>query len=402
MTRNWKLKQSAPGQILVITIVLLAVILVLSASLFSKVTSFIRFGSNSVMHEQAVNLAEAAIDKALWQLNQTGGTYTGETDTALGTSGTFTITVTDKSPGIKTITATGSIPNGSSPAEKQTVQVDTSISSDIISFHYAIQVGEGGIVLGQSAQINGTVYSNAPDGANKSIQGGQSSTITGDAWTVGTISTPNPLVQGTKHQNQPPSQMPTIDYQKWRDIAAAGGTIDCSVTPALCTLSGQGIATIGNKKYIGDLDIKQQKIVTMTGPVYVTGNISLSQSAQLNLDESFGSNGTVLITDGTISVGQSAGINPTNANPKGYILVVTPSADNSAVTINQSGANAIFYALEGGAQMGQGAHATAVVAKSLTLGQTVTLTYDQGLASANFSSGPGGSWAIRKGTYHFK
>lgn len=399
---NWKLKQSASGQILVITIVFLAVILVLSASLFSKVTSFIRFGSNSVMHEQAVDLAEAAIDKTLWQLNQTGGTYTGETNTALGTTGTFTVTVTDKSPGIKTITATGNVQSGNSPAEKQTIQVDTSISSDIISFRYAIQVGTGGIVLGQSAQINGTVYSNAPDGANKSIQGGQSSTITGDAWTVGTISTPNPIVQGTKYQNQSPSQMPTINYQEWKDAATTGGTIDCSLTPSLCTLSGQGVAAIGNKKYIGDLNIQQQKIVTITGPVYVTGNINLSQSAQLNLDQSFGSNGTVLITDGIVSIGQSAGINPTDANPKGYILVVTSSSDNSAVTISQSGANAIFYALEGGAQMGQSAHATAIIAKSLTLGQTVTLTYDQGLASANFSSGPGGSWAIRKGTYHFK
>lgn len=388
---------SKSGQVLIITIILLVVILVFSASLFTRVTSFLRFGSNSIMREQAINLAEAAIDKSLWQLNQTGGTYSGETNTAVGTTGTFTVTVTDKSPGIKTITATGYVPNANFPKEKQVIKVDASISTSVISFHYAVQVGTGGVTMSNSSQIEGNIYSNKV-GAN-SIQGSNSSAINGDAYAVGTISSPAPTVSGTKYQNQPASQMPTIDYQMWKDAATAGGTTNCSGT---CSFSNGTIANIGPQKYVGDFSVSNNSILTMKGPVYVTGNFSISNTSQINLDSSFGSNGTVLIVDGTVNISNGAQFNSTSSNPKGYILVVSTSSSSSAISISNQGQTAIFYALLGGATMSNQSNVTALVANSLTMSNQADLSYDQGLASAQFTTGPGGSWTIRKGTYHFK
>lgn len=381
-----------PGQVLVITIIFLAVILILSTALFSRVTSFLRFGANSIMREQAVNLAEAGIDKTLWQLNQTGGSYTGEANTAVGSTGTFTVTVTDKSPGIKTITATGFVPSAVAPKEKQTIKVDTSISTSVISFRYAVQVGTGGVNMENSSQINGNVYSNT------NITGSGTSKINGDAYAVGTISSPDPLVTGTKHPGQSPSQMPTVDYQYWKDQAAIGPTTNCSPT---CTISSD--TSIGPGKYAGNLNISNNAQVTINGPIWVTGNVDVSQGGtKVILNPSFGSEGTVFIADGKITVEQGGSFIPTSANPKGYILVVTTSTDAAAMNIENSGANAVFYALGGGAQLSQSAHVSALVAKSLSMQNSATLDYDSGLASADFSSGPGGSWAIRKGTYHFK
>ncbi len=392
MIRNWKFKRSAPGQILIISVVFLAAIIILSSTLFSRVTAYLKFGSNSVMREQAVNMAEAAVDKALWQLNQTGGSYAGETNTAIGTSGTFTVVVTDKSPGIKTITATGFTPNAATPKEKQVITVDTSIGTQAIAFRYAVQVGTGGISMDQ-ATIFGTAYSNK---TGVSIQGQSQTFITGDSYTVGTISSPNPIVSGVKRQNQPASQMPTLDYNQWKNAATAGGTTTCSPT---CSISS---ATIGPQKYVGNISFSSGTPVTMLGPVYVTGNVSLYQSAKLILDESFGSTGTVLITDGTVSIKDNALILPTSANPKGYILVATTSTSNSGISILNQGVSAIFYALDGGIEIHNNTKVTALVANQLLMADNGSLTYDSGLASASFSAGPGGSWAIRKGTYHFK
>jgi len=43
----------------------------------------------------------------------------------------------------------------------------------------------------------------------------------------------------------------------------------------------------------------------------------------------------------------------------------------------------------------------AMAANKLVLNSNATLTYDEGLASAQFSGGPGGSWQIRKGSYQY-
>jgi len=400
---NCKLKitpKGSPGQILIVGIVFMAVILILSAALFSRVTSFIRFNSNDITREQATNLAEAGVEKALWQLNQTAGSYPGETDTSLGTTGTFTTSIQPKTSTLKTITATGYVPNSTNPRAQRTIKADVGISDTIIAFNYGVQVGTSGLSMGQSSQVVGSVFSNAQDGVKKSIDGNQSSSITGDAYAAGTISTPYPTVPpGKKHENQSPSTMPTVDYQHWKETAAAGGVIDCTQTPPLCNLTGGGTDIIGNKKYIGNLTLGQSKFVTMNGPVYVTGNLDMGQSSRINLDNSYGSDSAVLILDGTIDIGQSAQINPTNATPKGYIMLVTTTTDT--IDISQSGVNAIFYALNATISLGQSTHATAIIAKGLTLGQSAVLTYDQGLASTGFSSGPGGSWAVKKGTYRF-
>ncbi|MDO8487085.1 MAG: hypothetical protein Q7S45_02235 [Candidatus Curtissbacteria bacterium] len=381
------------GQILVITVIFLAVILILSTSLFTSVTAFLKFGSNSIMREQAVHLAEAGIDKTLWQLNQTAGTYTGETNTPVGTTGTFTVAVTDKSPGIKTITATGFVPNAAAPKEKQIIKVDTSISSETISFRYAVQVGAGGVNMENSSQINGNVYSNG------NITGSGTSKITGDAYAVETISSPDPTVLGTKYPNQPPSIMPTIDYQYWKDAATAGGTTNCGGD---CSFTS-GFIDLGPKKFVGNLILQNTVYATMNGPIYVTGNVDIKNSAVLKLNNNFGSNGTVIISDGKITVQNGGSIMPTDANPKGYIMAVSTSTNASeAIDIKNEGVNAIFYALEGGATIQNTAQLTALVAKTLKIKNEAVLNYDEGLASASFSSGPGGSWAIRKGTYHFK
>lgn len=382
------------GQTMIIAIIFLAVVLILIASMFSRVANFLQLGAKSVGSEQARNLAEAGIEKALWQLNETAGAYTGETNTQIGTTGTFTTTIENKSANLKTITSTGFIPNAANPRWKQVIKSDVLISSEAIHFNYAVQVGTGGVNMSNSATINGTLYSNK---TGVSIQGSGSSKINGDAYAVGTISSPDPLVVGIKYQSQPASEMPSVNYQEWRDLAAAGGTTSCP-----CTLDG-GVTNAGPRKYQGDLTIQNGTTFNVQGPIWITGNLTVQNSqTKVNLDQSFGSNGTVMVVDGKVLVQNSAAFNPTSANPKGHILVVTTTTASDALIISNQGVNAVFYALEGTALLQNSANATALVAKTLNMQNSATLTYDQGLAGGQFSGGPGGSWQVKKGTFKYK
>lgn len=395
LTTHYPLKK---GQVMIIALVFLAVVLIIASSLFSRVADFIRFGSNSVQNEQAIELADAGIDYATQRLNDTAGAYpnvSGEgTDTQTLPTGQVVIQVTSGGTNLKKITATGYIPNQSSPRAKRTVKADIVVSGESISFRYAVQTDEGGVTMSQSATIKGSIYSNASISAGN----GNQQAIEGDAFAVGTIESPPIDIGGLKRENQPSKDPPTVNYDFWKNQANKNNDpITCNPK---CTISNS--TTIGPKKYIGDLEITNNAYVTLNGPVYVTGNFSMSQGeTTLKLADAFGSNNTVLIIDGLASLTQGGKFEPTTANPKGYIMLVTTSTSDQALTLSQSGATAIFYALEGGAELSQSANVTSLVAYKLTMTQSSTLSYDTGLADAQFTTGPGGSWQVKKGTYKF-
>jgi len=180
--------------------------------MFANIASFLRFGSNSIFREQATHIAEAGIDYAIWQLNKSAGSDTSaKTNFPVGTTGTFSFTITDKTASLKTITSTGYVPNTIAPKAKRTIKVETTVTSQIISFAYAVQVGTGGLTMANSSEIKGTAW------ADGLIQGSGPSTIDGDAWSTDDILSP-PMVTGETHRFQPSAPpMPTINYQDWRD-----------------------------------------------------------------------------------------------------------------------------------------------------------------------------------------
>ena len=388
-----------PGQIIIISLIFLVVVMIMAGSLFKRTAGFLRVGGNFQRHEQAISLAEAGIDYAIGQLNETAGGYSG-TQTSTLSTGEFTVTVTDSGSALKKIASTGYVPSAAAARNKQTIKVDATISTEQIAFRYAMQVGDGGIIMENSATINGNVYSNATDAQtspNKSIQGSGSSKITGDAFAVGTISSPDPTVTGIRNTNQPPSEMPIIDLQPYKDAATAGGTVDCTVTA--CVIDST--QDIGPKKYDGKLTIQGTAIVSMKGPVWVTEDFLIQNSAILQLDTAtFGSSGTVFVVGDDLKTQNSSKINPTTADPPGYILMVSEGTGTD-ITIENSGQNAIFYILNGTAELQNQAQVNALVAKKLLIKNSATVNYNSGLASTQFSSGPGAAWVIKKGTYRF-
>lgn len=168
-----KIKKQA-GQILVITSIALGVVLFTVLSVIAGAQIYYSNSTYSLNAEKATALAEAGVDKAVAALNKTGGSYLGEAETGLG-DGSYFVTITSTDAATKVIEATGYIPDKSSAKAKKTIKI-TATRGIGAAFNYGIQVGEGGLALGNNNEIQGSIYSNGP------ITMGNDNEITGDAW----------------------------------------------------------------------------------------------------------------------------------------------------------------------------------------------------------------------------
>lgn len=169
-----KFSLNRSGQILPLVIVIMGVVMVITLLLIGGSQLYFQNTTYSVEAEKAINLAEAGVDKALESLNKTGGDYSGESETFVG-NGSYSVNVSSVNSGTKIIESTGYLPDKAKARVKRVVKVTVSRGVGA-SFLYGIQVGEGGLELGNLNTVQGSIYSNG------SIIMGNDNTITGDAW----------------------------------------------------------------------------------------------------------------------------------------------------------------------------------------------------------------------------
>ena len=162
------------GQVFLLVIMVIGVILISTMVLIGGAQLYYQNATVSLNSDKTMILAEAGVDKAISALNITGGTYSGDNEISLE-EGSFSVTVTTKDSATKIIEATGFVPNKTNPRFKRAVRVQASRGVGA-SFNYGIQVGAGGLELGNENLVKGTIYSNG------SIVMGNDNTITGDAW----------------------------------------------------------------------------------------------------------------------------------------------------------------------------------------------------------------------------
>jgi hypothetical protein len=146
------------GQIILIGLAFFGIIVLFSGAILGYITTNLKSESQNIAKNQALQLAEAGMDKAAYQLNK-DSSYTGESNTALG-NGTFTTSVSTISSSAKTITSTGYVPNSANPQATRVVKTTVTINNNIISFNYGVQSGNGGFVMDGGSTINGNIYSN--------------------------------------------------------------------------------------------------------------------------------------------------------------------------------------------------------------------------------------------------
>lgn len=410
----------AHGQIVLIALVFFGIFIAMTSALISLLTTAERAERVRVARVQALHLAEAGFDKAVYELNR-NGLYTGESGTALG-AGAFTVAVTNSGGSTKKISVTASVPSAS-PVATRTVTAKVSINTSVVSFRYGVQAGEGGVSMGNGSRIEGDLFSDGPVEGGGSVTGTvivasstpphtlsgiavggdayahtlSSCTIAGDAYYASTNSCE---VGGTAHPGTPDTEsapLPVSDAQidAFKAEGASGGTI------ASYSLSNSEAGTLGPREIIGNMSLDNGSELTLTGTIYVHGNASFSNNARLIVSPILGDAGAVIVVDGAITLANGVTAEG-NGNPGSTVLLLSTNSSGSAISLSNNAVGALLYAAHGGIAVANNGHARQITGYRLQLANNAVVTYDTGLQNQNFSNGPGGSWAFVAGSYGVK
>lgn len=176
-------KLNESGQILILVFAAMGIVLFTVLFVIGGSQIYFQNSQYSYRAEAATAIAEAGVDKALASLNKTGGTYSDETETSFG-DGSYSVVVTNKDAGTKILEVTGYVPNKANAKAKRTITVQAS-KGEGISFFYGMQIGDGGLEMGNDNTFIGDGTNPGNVYSNGSIQGGGGNRFTGDVRVAG-------------------------------------------------------------------------------------------------------------------------------------------------------------------------------------------------------------------------
>jgi len=411
------------GQAMLVTVVFflflsLAIVLGVSDPII-KTVGIVR---EAHVSRQSYNLSEALIEDMVYRY-KTGKLVSNSESLTIGQD---TASATSTTAGDEVVITSTAVSSGSQR------KLQTKITSgEGFAFNYGVQAGDGGVELNNSSSIVGNLFSNGPiEGADNVIQGDvisagpagliddihatssayahtiQNSTIDKDAYYV--VKT-NTSVAGISYPNstdQATSSLPISDAQieDWKTEAAAGGVHS---SPCPYNLHDQNI-TIGPKKINCDLNVSGSSVITLSGPVWVNGDITFSNTTDVKVDSSVGNKSVALIADETSNQNQGGKIYASNSvefigngNSNSYIVLISQNrgAENGlsdlAITFsNSANGKVILFAGHGTIALSNTVSLKEVTAYKIELNNSAKVTYESGIANLLFSSGPSGGYVI--------
>ena len=308
------------------------------------------------------------------------------------------------------------------------------------SFNYGLQSGNGGFTLTNSASITGNAFSNGSVVGQGSslikgdvISAGPSGNIskitaTGSVWSntlddsvvtkdahYNVVGVPS-VVNGVRYTpftviDPAPLPIPDSEIDGWKTGVQNTGTI---IPASACTAGTYTInsnITIGNVKIECNLEIKKtgpSTIVTLTGPVWVTGNITMSSGPTLKIDPALGKRSVQIIADNPSDRLNSSKITISNStnfigsgHPSSFIVVVSQNNAaelgfaGTAIDVGQSSNGALLlYSGHGKVVIGNQIYLKSVSGYHIDIGNNSDITYDTGLSNVLFTGGPGGGYVI--------
>lgn len=242
------------------------------------------------------------------------------------------------------------------------------------------------ISMGNGSVVGGNVYANTIQGV----------TINKDAH-YQTIA--DSIVRGVSYPNSTdpaPVAMPISEANitEWQTDAENRGINTGNITG--CP------GSLGPGKIIGSVTISNNCTVTVTTPIWITGNLSTGNSVVLKMDSGLGSTSGVIIVDGTTTFSNGDDLLGTGVAGSYLTLLSTYNSQTNgiiAINTNNSSITGILYSPFGIISLANNAKFKEAVAWQIIMGTGSLLTYDSGLISTFFSAGPGGSYSAVKGTY---
>jgi hypothetical protein len=440
MRRNTHSKKQRGQVLIIVTVLFSAAAMAVVFGVISPTIREVQISRDFQTSKQSYYTAEAASEDAFYRIRGSISITFPET---LGLAGaTSTVSVITTGFDSEQLRSEASFNN-----LVRVVLKDLTVTEGF-DFSYAMQSGIGGIYLFNNSAVNGDVYSNGPIvGASSNpnsynlVQGGivsasatgsvtqvhstgsvyshyiTSATIDKDAYYQSfNKATSSVTVTGTKHPNspdQPNIPLPVNDdlITSWETDAAAGGSVTC--TNGSYSISAS--VSLGPKKIPCNLSVTgNATVVSLTGPVWVTGNISFNGSGgsgvQMRVADSVGNRTVVMIADnsadrlgsGLVTITGNSNFYGSTGNADSYVMVV--SQNKSAEVggsvlaidvINGAAGNLLIYAPHGQIKLENNVNLREVTAYKLTLINNTVVNYYIGLAQTLFTSGSGGAWKIK-------
>ncbi|MDP3725921.1 MAG: hypothetical protein Q8R36_01855 [bacterium] len=420
--------QAAPrcnsGQAAIISILFfVAVTAVLAVSTSSSALKEEFASRSGVLGKKGYFLSEAAQEDAIYRIFT--GKPIGQSVTLSLGGDTATTTITNVGLDRKDITAAG---NSGKNTRKTQVSL---LVGEGTSFVYGVQVGAGGLVMENNSSVLGNVFSSGP------ITGQNNNIVQGDVISAGPVglidgvhatssayahTISDSLIEGDAHyQNisettvlgqlfpgsldQESKPLPITDEMiaNWEVAAEAGGVISSP-----CTYEIKNNITLGPIKINCDVNISGSPTITLTGNVWVVGNINMSNSSIIRADTSMGNKSVVVIADKPSNRLTSSTIELENnveffgsGEPGSYVLFVSQNnsaesgGGNKAIEIeNSAKGEVILYAPHGEVLLKNNVNLREVTAYRIRLQNNATVSYNMGLQNLLFSTGPSGGYQI--------
>lgn len=346
------------GQIILIPLILIFVVLIFSASIFSRLGIFIKSGNQSVINDQAIVLADGGVDYAINKLNSTSGAYSGSPTLDIydgpAIFGQIQTALTGSGGSPRTVTSTGCIPTCNNARAKRKVTVIVERPTMQVSFPYAAHGLRtiGTAVTVDSSIIDGNVYANgsiACTGSSPTINGAANYVLT----PIPTCGSPKNPVSATF---APIINVGDGTTPGWKKTAQDGGPpMNCT---AGCSLTNNDYY-LGPIKINGSVTVGENARVHVTGPIWITQNLTVSSTggpASVSLDNSLNTCGTVIAVDGTITLTGNSTIMASATSPKHYLILAQTTAvvDGDGISVNGSSSTtiheAIFYSADSSGQ----------------------------------------------------
>ena len=144
----------------------------------------------------------------------------------------------------------------------------------------------------------------------------------------------------------------------------------------------------------GNFNVNNNASLTVTGTLWVQGDMDISNNVAVRLSPSYGTSEGVIIVDGTVNIGNNAVFSGSGSTGS-YLMVLSTSTSTSAITLSNNGGAVILYAANGTVDLSNNAGAKALNGKYIHLSNNVTIIYESGLVNSNFVNGPSGGWNIQ-------
>lgn len=186
-----------------------------------------------------------------------------------------------------------------------------------------------------------------PDSVEATIAGGDTHAINFFNFNTGFSCVPKdvvfPFVTGTTATGTATTTLPDSMISFWKARAQDGGTVNGSFAFPDNTTG----LSMGSTEIIGSVTFGKSNGVTIKGPLYIHGNLTIGESATITQDSSFGNQFVPIIVDGTVTINKAVSF--VGASTTGAFLLVSTAAAVLGESLNLSRV-VLYDALHGSIQ----------------------------------------------------